>query len=128
MNSPSRLNQDGPIIKDICPSEAQDLLRSPLCAQLLKGFQDLMILDVRTPDEYSACHLEGSINIDFKSSSFREQIIGLNRNKVYLIYCRTGRRSSFTAKLMNDLGFQEIWNLTGGINRWQGEGFSVVKD
>jgi rhodanese-related sulfurtransferase len=87
-----------------------------------------MILDVRTSPEYNAGHLNGSINLDFKSPSFSDQIRKLNRNNAYLLYCRTGRRSARAVMLMISLGFMELYNLTKGIEQWQREGFEVVLD
>ncbi|MCK9565651.1 MAG: rhodanese-like domain-containing protein [Methanothrix sp.] len=82
----------------------------------------LVILDVRTPQEYSSGHLNGSINLDFRSPSFRDLIEKLDRNYAYLLYCRTGRRSARAAMLMKSLGFRELYNLTKGIEPWQREG------
>ena len=87
-----------------------------------------MILDVRTAQEYDSGHLNGSINLDFKSPSFKDQIASLDRNKAYLIYCRTGVRSGRCVQLMMSLGFRELYNLTRGIEQWQREGYKVVLD
>jgi rhodanese-related sulfurtransferase len=87
-----------------------------------------VILDVRTPQEYGSGHLNGSINLDFKSPSFSDQIARLDRNKAYLLYCRTGIRSARVLLLMRSLGFKELYNLTKGIEQWQREGYKVVLD
>jgi rhodanese-related sulfurtransferase len=86
----------------------------------------LVILDVRTAQEYSSGHLNGAINVDFRSPSFREQIEGMDRNYAYLVYCRTGRRSAQALMLMQSLGFRELYHLTQGIEQWQKEGHDVV--
>ena len=88
----------------------------------------LVILDVRTPQEYNSGHLNGSINLDFKSPSFEDEIARLDRDKAYLLYCRTGIRSARAVMLMISLGFMELYNLTKGIEQWQREGFEVVLD
>ena len=65
----------------------------------------LVILDVRTPQEYGSSHLNASINLDFRSPSFRDEIAMLDRNNAYLLYCRTGIRSARVLRLMRSLGF-----------------------
>ena len=126
----SSQNQSGCIIKELCPSEAWDLV-----CRHRAGVQPeevpteacrLVILDVRTAQEFSLNHLEGSINLDFKSPSFSELISGLDKKKAYLVYCRTGVRSSRVVLSMSDLGFRELYNLAGGIRRWRGDGFEVI--
>jgi len=86
----------------------------------------LVILDVRTLQEYRSGHLNGAINVDFRSPFFRDQIVGLDRNNAYLLYCRTGIRSARAAMLMMSLGFKELYNLTKGIEQWQREGYEVI--
>ncbi|NPV63451.1 MAG: rhodanese-like domain-containing protein [Methanotrichaceae archaeon] len=86
----------------------------------------LAILDVRTPEEYSSGHLEGAANLDFRSPSFRDSLTNLDKKRAYLVYCRTGIRSGRALVIMADLGFSEVYNLSGGIFRWNREGFDVA--
>ena len=119
------------IVKQLCPAECRDLVRrfSGIQSQdISPDAKCLVILDVRTAQEYVLCHLNGSINLDFKSPSFSDQIRKLNRNNAYLLYCRTGIRSARAVMLMISLGFMELYNLTKGIEQWQREGFEVVLD
>ena len=123
-------DQESCIIKDLSPSEARDLirLRAGTKAEAICPEQgSLVILDVRTPVECSAGRIEGSIILDFRSSSFQEQLLVLDPKKAYLVYCRAGRRSTPTVELMRKLGFKELYNLIGGIANWQSEGFEIVK-
>jgi rhodanese-related sulfurtransferase len=117
------------IVKQLCPAECRDLVRrfSGIQSQVISpDAKCLVILDVRTSPEYNAGHLNGSINLDFKSASFSDQIRKLNRNNAYLLYCRTGRRSARAVMLMSSLGFKELYNLTNGIEQWQREGYEVI--
>jgi rhodanese-related sulfurtransferase len=119
------------IVKQLCPTECLDLaLRfSGMPSQDISSDAGcLVILDVRTPQEYSSGHLKGSINLDFKSPSFSDQIARLDRNNAYLLYCRTGIRSARVLLLMKSLGFMNLYNLTKGIEQWQKEGYEVVLD
>lgn len=88
---------------------------------------DFVILDVRTPEEFAAGHLAEAINVNFNSPTFRQDIAQLDPQKTYLIYCRTGVRSHRALTTMQDLSFQHLHNLLGGIVRWQQAGFGVVR-
>lgn len=87
-----------------------------------------MILDVRTPLEFSSGCIRGSINLDFRSTSFADELDKLDRGNAYLVYCRTGVRSGRATALMKSLGFLELYDLAGGMVGWQREGFEIVSD
>ncbi|MDH3973217.1 MAG: rhodanese-like domain-containing protein [Deltaproteobacteria bacterium] len=80
-----------------------------------------VILDVRTKGEYDKGHLFNSINIDIKSANFGEEIGLLDRNKTYLVYCHSGKRSKRAQKKMKSMGFKNIINMKGGFTGWLGE-------
>lgn len=69
------------------------------------------IIDVRTPAEYAAGHLEGAINIDVESGQFAEQVATLDKAEDYAVYCRSGRRSAIAADQMSHLGFTQVTDL-----------------
>ena len=117
------------IVEELSPLEGRALVERLSDPQFRDNFVDgkyLVILDVRTAQEYVLGHLKGSINLDFKSPSFRDEIAGLDRDKAYLLYCRTGRRSARAVMLMSSFGFKELYNLTNGIEQWQREGYEVI--
>ncbi len=76
-----------------------------------------VLLDVRTPEEFAAGHIEGSVNIDIFNPDFRDQIDALDKNKEYFVYCRSGNRSGQACMLMAELGYKSN-NLMGGIGAW----------
>jgi len=76
-----------------------------------------ILLDVRTPDEYSAGHAPSSENIVFYADDFQNDISKLDRDDVYFLYCRSGNRSGRTLKLMENLGFNYVYDLSGGWSR-----------
>lgn len=82
----------------------------------LSSKEDVVILDIRTPEEYNQGHIEGAVNIDFYSDDFSNQLDELDKTKTYLTYCRSGRRSGLSLETMRDLGFLEVYDLNGGIN------------
>jgi len=86
-----------------------------------------VLLDVRTDDEFKEGHLKGAKKIDFYNESFEEIIDELDKRKKYLVYCRSGNRSRQAMFLMRDLGFEEVYNLEGGIISWNKRGFNTEK-
>ena len=72
---------------------------------------NLILLDVRTAEEYSSGNIPNSINIDVLSSDFKSKIELLDKNKEYLIYCRSGNRSTIASSIMATNGFTKIYNL-----------------
>lgn len=72
---------------------------------------NLILLDVRTAEEYSSGSIPNSINIDVLNSDFKSKIELLDKNKEYLVYCRSGNRSSIASSIMSTNGFIKIYNL-----------------
>ncbi|MBL8992714.1 MAG: rhodanese-like domain-containing protein, partial [Spirochaetia bacterium] len=91
-----------------------------------KGRTNLVILDVRTGDEYKSGFIEGATNIDFYAKDFKERLASLDKRKTYLVYCRSGHRSGETVKILNEQGFAQINNLTGGLLKWNAEKRALV--
>jgi rhodanese-related sulfurtransferase len=85
----------------------------------------LVVLDVRTPDEFAAGHLGGAVLVDFYDEDFPARVAALDRAPAYLVYCRSGARSAKTAELMAQLGFAEVSDLDGGILAWADAGLPV---
>ena len=87
---------------------------------------ELVVLDVRTPEEFAEGHLEDAVMIDFYADGFADEIAQLDPDAPYLLYCRSGNRSGQTAALMRDLGFTDVAEIDGGIQAWNGAGLEVV--
>ena len=69
------------------------------------------IIDVRTPEEFAAGHIQGAINIDVESKDFEAKILELEKTGHYYLYCRSGRRSEIAHQKMIDLGFTRVADL-----------------
>ena len=85
----------------------------------------VVVLDVRTPAEYAAGHLEGAVPADI-NGDFDAAVAGLDRGAPYAVYCRSGNRSAAAIEAMRQLGFVDAWHLGGGIGAWQAAGKDVV--
>ena len=92
-----------------------------------KGGTDQVLLDIRTPAEYSQGHIKSAINIDFYSPEFRTRLEELDKTKTYLLYCHSGNRTSKTLPLMRELGFQKVIALKHGLNEWSGNKYPLEK-
>jgi len=95
--------------------------------ELNKVNKDIVLIDVRTPQEYATGHLENSVNIDLRSRNFKELVGKLDKNQDVYVYCKVGGRSASAARTMEDMGFKKIYDLKGGILQWEKEGFKQVK-
>lgn len=77
------------------------------------AFAKIVVLDVRTPEEYAEGHVQGSLNIDVLNKDFIKKIKGLNKEDTYKIYCRSGKRAAKALDEMKGLGFKDLENLGG---------------
>jgi rhodanese-related sulfurtransferase len=81
-----------------------------------------VIIDVRTPEEFDEGFIKNAINLNiYESSDFVEKIKSFSKNNEYYIYCKSGGRSSAACKIMSQMGFNNVYNLMGGISEWNGE-------
>lgn len=87
-----------------------------------------IMLDVRTPDETRDGIIEGATMMDFYEDNFKNRIMELDRDQPVYVYCASGNRSGQTAKMLKDAGFDEVYNLEGGITKWEESGKPVIKE
>jgi rhodanese-related sulfurtransferase len=108
-------------VEDVAPRQAHRMIREN------RDNPDFVILDVRTPEEFEDGRLEGAVNIDYYAEDFRDRIDRLQREDTYLIYCRSGARSSSAYRMMEEMGFERMYNLRGGILEWKSRGLPLVR-
>lgn len=108
-------------------SSTESLLNVSATQTLISKEPQLVLLDVRTPEEFNEGHLTKAQNIDFKNTNFAEQISKLDPNQHYLLYCASGRRSAEAKTLMASKGFKHLYELQGGIAAWSSQGAPVEK-
>lgn len=85
--------------------------------------ENVILLDVRTPDEYAEGHIDGAVNIDVKANDFDERTKDIT-GKV-AVYCRSGKRSRTAGYRLIEHDCI-VFNLDGGIKEWTGNGLPVV--
>lgn len=88
---------------------------------------NLVVLDVRTPEEFAAGHIEGAVNLNARSETFIEDLAKLDKDAPYLVHCRSGRRSAKAVAAMQDAEFQNVAHLDAGLNGWSEAGKPVTQ-
>ena len=108
-----------PSYGEISPEEAAAVILA------LQDDPSFVLLDIRTPEEVEAGHLPGAIDLDFRSGSFRDEIDTLDREAIYLIYCRTANRSGQAFDMMAQMGFTKVYDMQGGVAVWSELGYPL---
>lgn len=85
-------------------------------AQRIKNGDAPVVIDVREPEEYAFAHIEGAQLKPLNDILDWSQ--DLDREQEYVMQCHTGQRSAYAKQVLQQLGFQRVRNLTGGIDAW----------
>lgn len=104
-------------IKKVDPVKFSEVIAQP----------SVIILDVRTPEEFNAGHIANAININLEGSDFSSEVSKLDKNATVAVYCRSGNRSGVATDQMAELGFTDMYDMQGGIIDWETAGGPVVK-
>lgn len=86
---------------------------------------NIQLIDVRTPGEFASEHIKNATNIDINGESFDSEIDKLDKNKPVYVYCLSGGRSSSAAKILKSKGFNNIFELKGGVLAWTKDNMPV---
>ena len=86
------------------------------------------VIDVRTPREFAGGHLDNALNIDWLNDTFEANAQKLDKTKPVFVYCKTSNRSPQAAAKLEELGFKTIYNMQGGLLKWDAEGLSKPTD
>ncbi len=105
-------------VKNVSPDEA---------AKLLGERKDIVILDLRTSEEFKAGHIAGAKNIDFLDSTFAQKLGELDKGKTYLVHCASGGRSTRSLDVFKSQKFSSILHLNEGFKAWTATGKPVEK-
>lgn len=85
------------------------------------------VIDVRTPEEFATGHLDGAININWQDPTFADQVSALDKDGVYIIYCRSGNRAGQAIDAMTSMGFNNLTNAGGVDNASTVTGIEIVQ-
>jgi phage shock protein E len=110
-----------------CTAQNGSSIDSKEAYGLIKADSNIAILDVRTAKEFADGHVAGAVNIDVNQADFAQKIDELDRSKTYIVYCRSGRRSSKAVGIMATKGFKNLYNVSDGFLGWNKNGLPFVK-
>lgn len=92
------------------PGSAEVVPAADALARIADGAD---VIDVRTPEEFAAGHLEGALNIDYQAYDFTDRVDQLPRRVSYVVYCASGNRATGAVEKMRELGFTDVVNGGG---------------
>jgi len=92
-------------------------------AKKIMDSEDVIVLDVRTQDEYNAGHIDKSVLLPVTEIEQKAEEVLKNKNEKILVYCRSGNRSAMASKLLIEMGYTKVYDF-GGIIDWS---YEIVK-
>ena len=95
--------------------------------KLLKSDPAVVVLDVRTADEFKAGHIPGAKNIDFFGDDFAKRIAALDKSKTYVVHCAAGGRSAQACRVIRKEQLPSVYHLSDGFKGWEKAGKPVEK-
>ena len=105
-------------ISTTASAQSAPKMSADLFEQALTTATDYQLVDVRTKEEYGKEHIKNSLNIDYKGADFDKHLSFLDKSKPTYVYCLSGGRSSAAAEKMREKGFKQVYELDGGILKW----------
>ena len=109
-------------------SKAVQTIDVKLYAEKLKSTENPQLLDVRTPEEYNTEHIDNAANVNWNGDDFASKVNAYDKSKPVFVYCKVGGRSAKAADKLAEMGFTEIYNLDGGIMKWNASGNAKKSD
>lgn len=95
--------------------------------EILKKEKNIIVIDVRTPDEFKEGHVKDAQNIDIREYDAYSKIDKLNHNASYIVYCRTNRRSGMAVAYMMQKGFKTVYQMMDGFMGWAANNYAIQK-
>ncbi|HAE17644.1 MAG: thiosulfate sulfurtransferase [Verrucomicrobiaceae bacterium TMED137] len=92
----------------------------------MKKSSEIIVVDIRTPEEFAKGHIKKAINVNMNDKSFAKKLTKLDRTKTYLMHCRSGGRSTASLPVWNRLGFKNVLHLSSGTLGWVRAGQPLV--
>ncbi|MEF9990732.1 MAG: rhodanese-like domain-containing protein [Romboutsia sp.] len=89
--------------------------------KLIEDTKDILILDVRTAEEYETGHILNAINMPLEEVEDRMNEIDTYKDKTVVAYCKTGNRSGKAGKILGENGFKDVYNAADGVEEFDYE-------
>lgn len=110
-----------------CQNNKETQIQKITADQMIEAiqFQSIQLIDVRTPIEFNQGSLKNAHNICITNEGFRDQAQMLDKNKPVYLFCKSGGRSAKAAAVLKEMGFKQIYDLSGGIEVWNDMGYET---
>jgi rhodanese-related sulfurtransferase len=102
----------------ILAADVVDIKPETLLERSARHDASLVILDVRTPEEFAQGHVPGAKNIPHDQLANRIAEVMGDKDKEIVLYCRSGRRAGMAAEILKANGFEKLFHLEGDIQKW----------
>jgi rhodanese-related sulfurtransferase len=104
--------------------------------EMIENHDELLIVDVREPDEYRRGHIAGALLIPRgllegaadSACKWRVEALRAARDRTVVLYCQNGARSALATDTLQQMGFERVYNLAGGVEMWQAEGYALISE
>ncbi len=110
-----------------CAQKRDKTVESITAKELHQKQNGIVLIDVRTPEEFADGYIKNAKNINFYDDSFMNKINKLDKKQPVYIYCKKGGRSAKAAQKLKAAGFEKVYDLEGGISQWKDDNFELVK-
>lgn len=110
------------------PSKNIQTIAPEAFAKKINETPKAQILDVRTPEEYASEHIDNAINVNWLGDNFESDAEKFDKSEPVFVYCKSGGRSAKASAKLAELGFKNIYNLDGGMMKWNATGLSKPSD
>ncbi len=95
--------------------------------KIIKTDPKVVVIDVRTPEEFKAGHIPGAKNLDFFGDDFAKQIAALDKSKTYIVHCAAGGRSAQACKIIEQVKLPSVYHMNEGFKAWEKAGKAVER-
>lgn len=96
--------------------------------KLMEEHPEISILDIRPHTDFKREHIPRAENLDYNGHHFQEKAEKLDKNKIYIIYCKSGVRGEYFMGKMKESGFKGAYNILGGFVAWKVSKLPLTKD
>lgn len=125
--APLRAADPAPATPAAATAKAPQNVTPDQAEKIIKNDPKVVVLDVRTPDEYQSGHIPGAKNIDYLGDNFEQKVAALDQSKTYIVHCAAGSRSAKACTVIEKLEFPSVYHLNSGFKGWEKAGKPVEK-
>ena len=116
-----------PVAAAATESSVPLITQADLLERLQKKDPSMVVLDVRTPEEFAAGHVPGAMNIAHDELPAKLAQLSAHKDKEVVLYCRSGRRSQIALGTLRSAGFNQLRHLEGDYLAWEAEKRPIEK-